>query len=51
MASIKAIDGHVLRANQYLLYQKHGEAGPDGAKGTDDDLTDPLAGKAPAPPK
>ena len=42
--AIKAVDGHIVRANQYLLYQKHGRDGPDGIKRTQDDLTDPLAG-------
>jgi len=48
--AIKAVDGHIVRANQYLLYQKHGPDGPDGIKGTQDDLSDPLASeKKPAP--
>jgi hypothetical protein len=41
-AAIKAADGHILRANKYLRYQKYGPAGPDGARGTGDDLGDPL---------
>jgi len=45
-AGLKAIDGHVHRANQYLLYQKHGPDGPDGIKGTADDVRNPL--EAPA---
>ena len=45
--AIRAVDGHVLRANRYVLYQKHGAAGPDGRTGTDDDLTDPLADMLP----
>lgn len=45
-AAIKAVDGHVFRANQYLLYQKHGAQGKDGVKGTEDDLADPLAAGA-----
>ena len=40
--AMKAIDGHVHRANQYLLYQRYGPAGEDGKPDTDDDLTNPL---------
>ena len=40
--ALKAIDGHVHRANRYLLYQRRGPAGEDGKPGTEDDLTDPL---------
>jgi len=36
---IKAWDGHLCRANQYLLYQKHGSAGPEGKPGS---LENPL---------
>jgi len=46
-AAIKAVDGHVFRANQYLLFQKYGTAGKDGAKGTKDDLVNPLASASP----
>ncbi|MFW6107640.1 MAG: hypothetical protein ACOC70_00435, partial [bacterium] len=42
--AIKAVDGHIFRANRYLVYQKYGKAGPDKKVGTEDDLTDPLAG-------
>ena len=41
--AIKAVDGHVFRANQYVLYQKYGPAGKDGLKETKDDLLNPLA--------
>ena len=41
--ALKAIDGHVHRANRFLLYQHHGPAGADGEPGTDDDLTNPLS--------
>ncbi|MFO7899950.1 MAG: hypothetical protein R6V58_12930 [Planctomycetota bacterium] len=41
--AIKAVDGHIFRANRYLVYQKYGKAGPDKTVGTEDDLTDPLA--------
>ncbi len=48
--ALKALDGHVFRANQYLLYQKHGPAGPDGIPGNADDIVNPLdAGRKPAP--
>ena len=40
--AIKAVDGHMFRANEYLLYQKYGSAGKDGIKGTKDDLVNPL---------
>ena len=38
-AAIKAFDGTALRAKRYLLFQKHGAAGPDGQAGTGDDIT------------
>jgi hypothetical protein len=41
--AIKAVDGHVFRANEYLLYQKYGSDGKDGVKGTSDDPVNPLA--------
>jgi tetratricopeptide (TPR) repeat protein len=41
--AIKAVDGHVRRANQYLEYRKYGPAGPDGKAGTLDDIADPTA--------
>ena len=47
--AIKAIDGHVWRANEYLLYQKHGPAGADGIPGSADDPKNPL--EALTPPK
>lgn len=36
-------DAYVLAGEPWLAYQKHGEAGPDGKKGSADDLKDPLA--------
>lgn len=36
-------DAYVLAGGPWLMYQKHGQAGPDGKKGTPDDLEDPLA--------
>ena len=41
--ALKSLDGTVVRANAYLLYQKHGPNGPDGQRGTADDINDPLA--------
>ncbi len=41
-AALKAIDGHVHRANQFLLFQRYGPAGKDGEPGTADDLANPL---------
>lgn len=41
--SLKAMDGSVARANQLLLFLKHGAAGEDGKTGTDDDVITPLA--------
>ncbi len=40
--AIKAFDGHIVRANEYLDFQRCGTAGPDGAAGTEDDLTNPI---------
>jgi len=40
--AIKAQDGDLKRANEYLLFQKYGADGPDGKTGTDDDLVNPL---------
>jgi tetratricopeptide (TPR) repeat protein len=40
---LKALDGHVGRANELLNYQRFGPAGEDGKAGTKDDLNDPLA--------
>ena len=40
--ALKAIDGHVHRANQFLRHQRYGPAGEDGKPGTEDDLTNPL---------
>jgi len=44
--AIKGVDGHIFRANRYLLYQKYGPAGPAGVEDTDDDLTNPLLQEA-----
>ena len=41
-AAIKAYDGHVRRANQYLMYQRYGSVGEDGKAGTEDDITNPI---------
>lgn len=43
-SALKALDGHTKRANQYLVFQRYGETGSDGKKGTADDVKDPLAG-------
>jgi len=40
---LKALHGHTLAAQAFFDYQMYGPAGKDGRKGTDDDLTDPLA--------
>ncbi len=40
---LRAVDGHVARANQVINFQRFGPAGEDGKLGTADDLTDPLA--------
>ena len=36
--TMAARDGHLANANQFLLFQKCGRAGPDGEMGTQDDL-------------
>jgi tetratricopeptide (TPR) repeat protein len=41
-AAIKAFDGHVKRANDYLAFQYYGPEGPDGELDTPDDMVDPL---------
>jgi tetratricopeptide (TPR) repeat protein len=41
-AAIKAFDGHVKRANDYLAFNYYGPEGPDGKLNTPDDMTDPL---------
>ena len=41
-SALKAIDGHVHRANRFLRHQRYGPAGEDGKPGTEDDLTNPL---------
>jgi len=41
-AALKAVDGYCISESPYLLFQKHGAAGPDGKLGTADDLVDPL---------
>ena len=42
-AALKAVDGDVLRANQFLRYQKSGPSGEDGKNGTADDLENVLS--------
>lgn len=37
---LSAIDGNLVRANQFILFQKYGQAGLDGKAGTEDDLPD-----------
>ncbi|MHC5053400.1 MAG: PA14 domain-containing protein [Planctomycetota bacterium] len=39
---LAAVDDNVKRANAFLDYQHHGPEGPDGERGTADDLRDPL---------
>ena len=41
--ALMAMDGHMARANQYLLYQHYGPAGPDGLVGTADDVGNVIA--------
>ncbi len=41
--AFKELDMSMVRANQFIKYQKYGPAGEDGMSGTPDDLTDPLA--------
>ena len=41
--AFNATEAYVLGAEPWLAYQKHGSAGPDGKKGTGDDMEDPLA--------
>jgi len=50
-SALRAKDMNLLRANQFLNYQKHGPAGEDGKKDTKDDLTNPLAGYQPVLPQ
>lgn len=40
--TLQAVDGDRKRVEQFLLFQKHGAAGPDGFVGTADDLGDVL---------
>jgi len=42
VVALKACYGHTLAGERFMQYQKLGPAGPDGQKGTDDDLTDPT---------
>jgi len=46
---LKAMDGSLYRANQYIVYQRFGPAGEDGKAGTEDDLKDPSAGITTSP--
>jgi hypothetical protein len=48
--ALKARDGSLRAANQYLEYQKYGPAGADGKVGTADDLKSPVAVNLPALP-
>ncbi|MCZ7649187.1 MAG: tetratricopeptide repeat protein [Planctomycetota bacterium] len=41
-AQLKAVDGHLQRANEFLKFQKFGPLGPDGKPGGDDP-SNPLA--------
>jgi tetratricopeptide (TPR) repeat protein len=41
--SFRGLDDSVVRANQFIKYQKYGPAGKDKKPATEDDLTDPLA--------
>jgi len=43
---LKAVDGNVARANEFIAYQRYGPAGKDGKAGTDDDPKDVLTGTA-----
>ena len=39
---LRASHGTALAAQEFLEFQQHGPNGPDGKKGTDDDINDPL---------
>jgi len=39
---LRAYHGTGLAAQEFLEFQQHGPNGPDGKKGTDDDIADPL---------
>lgn len=38
----RCLDMNLVRANQFIKFQKYGKAGIDGIEGTEDDLTNPL---------
>ena len=40
--ALRAYHGTVLAAQEFLEFQQYGPNGPDGKKGTDDDIVDPL---------
>jgi len=40
---LKALNGTPVGMDAFVLFQRHGPAGPDGKPGTPDDLKDPLA--------
>ncbi|MFH1063427.1 MAG: tetratricopeptide repeat protein [Candidatus Omnitrophota bacterium] len=40
--SLRCLDGSLVRANNFVKYQKYGSAGFDGKIGTNDDLMNPL---------
>jgi tetratricopeptide (TPR) repeat protein len=40
--AIRALDGNVIRSNQYINFRKYGPEGKDGKAGTGDDLKNPL---------
>ena len=42
MRALRLLDGHGRRAEAFVLYQQYGPAGPDGQRGTPDDVADPL---------
>jgi len=42
--ALKAYHGTALGVQKFLEFQQHGPNGPDGQKGTDDDIEDPLKG-------
>lgn len=44
--ALRARDLHLLNANRFLAFQKHGAKGADEKAQTEDDLADPMAGYA-----
>lgn len=43
-SALRARDRNLVNANRFLSFQRFGPNGPDGIRGNDDDLSDPLAG-------